>query len=178
MTKGTKLSEFEEGEITALKRVRNCQREIWKALRRSKPVICNYLKSPNKYGISKPTGRPEKLSQFMRRIVRKVKKKTLSKLKILKFLGDSPCTTRTIRRDLNKEKIKHKKRIHRPRLTMKYKEKRLEHARQYQTTSAKECWKVVFSDERKLNFQMAFRSTSKTKNYQKKITQQGGSFHL
>ncbi len=54
-----KLSEFEKGEITALKRVRT----------------------------RNPTGRPEKLSpQFKRRIVREVKKKTLSTSKILKSL--------------------------------------------------------------------------------------------
>ena len=66
MAKRTKLCEF---EITALKRVGKSLREIFKALRRSKTIICNYLKSPNKYGTIKPTGRPEKLSpQFKRRI--------------------------------------------------------------------------------------------------------------
>ena len=53
--------------------------EISKALGCSKTIICNYLKSPNKYGTRKPTGRPEKLSpQFKRRIVCEVKKKTSS----------------------------------------------------------------------------------------------------
>ena len=36
MVKGTKLSEFEKGKITALKRVGKSQREIWMALGRSK----------------------------------------------------------------------------------------------------------------------------------------------
>ena len=62
MTKGTKLSKFEKGEITALKRDGKSQREISKALGRNKTVFCNYLKSPNKYGTRKPTGRPEKSS--------------------------------------------------------------------------------------------------------------------
>ena len=48
IVKGTKLSEFEKGEITALKRVGKSQREISKGLGRNKTVICNYLKSPNK----------------------------------------------------------------------------------------------------------------------------------
>ena len=39
---------------------------------------------------------------------------------------------------LKNEKIKHKKRILGPRLTMEDKEKRLEYAHQYQTMSAKE----------------------------------------
>ena len=50
MAKGNILSEFEKGEIKALKRVGKSQREILKALGRSKNVICNYLKSPDKYG--------------------------------------------------------------------------------------------------------------------------------
>ena len=51
---------------------------------------------------------------------------------------DPPCSTRTIKKHLNNEKIKHKKIIHHPRLTMKHKEKQLEYDRQYQTMSAKE----------------------------------------
>ena len=45
MAKRIKLSEFEKGEITALQRIGKSQREILKALRRSKTVIRNYLKS-------------------------------------------------------------------------------------------------------------------------------------
>ena len=152
MAEGTKLSEFEKGEITALKRVGKSQSEISKALGYSKTVICNYLKSPNKYGTRKPNGKPEKSSlQFKRKVVREVKKKTSSTLKILKSLADAPCNTRTIRRHLNNDKIKHLKRIHCPRLTMKHKEKQLEYTRQYQTMSAKEWRKVVFLNEKKFN---------------------------
>ena len=137
MAKGTKLSEFEKGEISALERVGKFQKEFSKALERSKTVIINFLKTPNKYGTRKPTGRSEKISpEFKRRIVREVKKKTSSTSKIFKSPVDA--STRTIRRHLNNEKIKHKKRIRCPRLTLEYKEKRLEYARQYQTMSAKE----------------------------------------
>ena len=34
---------------------------------------------------------------------------------------------------------------------MKHKEKQMEYARQYQTMSAKECRKVVYSDEKKFS---------------------------
>ncbi len=69
-----------------------------KALGCSKTVICNYSKSPNKYGTRKPIDRPEKLLPlFKRGVVREVKKKTLSTSKILKSLVDAPCSTRTIR---------------------------------------------------------------------------------
>ena len=53
--------------------------------------------------------------------------------------------------NLNEEKIKHIKSIHRPCLTMKHKEKRLEYTRQYRTTSVKEWQKVLFLDEKKFN---------------------------
>ena len=79
---------------------------------------------------------------------RSKKKQTSLTLKILKSLVDAPCNTRTIRRHLNNEKIKHKKRIQRPRLTKKHKKKRLEYARQYRTIDFKELRKV-FSDEKK-----------------------------
>ena len=137
-------------------------KEVLKALGCSKTIICNYVKSPNKYGIRKPTGRPEKLSpQFKRRIVCEVKKKTLSTSKILKSLVDAPCSTRTIRRHLNTEKIKHKKRIHCPRLTMKQKEKWMKYAHQYPIMSAKEWQKVDFPDKKNSIYavQIAFRST-------------------
>ena len=106
MAKGAELSEFEKGEITAVKRVGKSQREISKALGHSKTVICNYLKIPNKYGTRKLAGRPEKWSpQLKRRIVREVKKKASSTSKILKSLVNAPSSTRTIRRHLNNEKL-------------------------------------------------------------------------
>ena len=146
MAKGTKLSEFEKGEITALKRVRKPQREILKALGCSKTVICNYLKSPNKYEARKPTDRLEKLSsQFLEKNCSRNKKENFVNMKNIENSIES------IRKHLNNEEIKHKKRISRPRLTMKHREKWLEYARQYQTMSTKEWRKVVFSDEKKFN---------------------------
>ena len=83
MAKETKLSEFEKAEITVLKSIGKSQRKILKVLGCSKTIICNYLKSPNKYGTKKLTGKSEKLSpQFKKRIVRKVEDKTLSTSKI------------------------------------------------------------------------------------------------
>ena len=49
MAKVTILSEFEKGDITALKRVGKSQRDISNALGRSKTVICNYFYCSNKY---------------------------------------------------------------------------------------------------------------------------------
>ena len=82
MAKGTKLSEFEKGKITTLKRVGKSQWEISKSLGCCKTIIFNYLKSPNKYGTRKPTDRQEKLSpQFKKRIVCELKKEHFINIK-------------------------------------------------------------------------------------------------
>ena len=58
---------------------------------------------------------------------------------------------------------------------MKYKEKILEYARQYQTIGVKEWRKVVFSNENIFNLDgpNVFRSTGPQKIFQKGITQPG-----
>ena len=58
---------------------------------------------------------------------------------------------------------------------MKHKEKQLEYARQYQTMSAKEWWKVVFSDKKKFNLDNidGFQKYWHAKIFLKRITQQG-----
>ena len=60
MVKETKLSEFEKGEITALKRAGKSQREI------SKAVIWTFQVISDKYGTRKPTGRPKHYHQNSR----------------------------------------------------------------------------------------------------------------
>ena len=62
MDKGTKLSEFEKGEITALKRTGKVKRKISKASGLNKTVNCNYLKSPNTYGTRIPTSRQKNIT--------------------------------------------------------------------------------------------------------------------
>ena len=72
MAKGIKLSEFGKGS----EKSRKISMRNFGGFVRSKTVICNYLKSPHKYGTRNTSGRPEKLSpQFKRRIVREVKRK-------------------------------------------------------------------------------------------------------
>ena len=148
MTKGTELLQFEKSEVTALKRSENLREKFL----RLSDAVKQLSASPNKYRTRKSTGMPENVSpQLKKRIIREVKKNSSSATKILKSRVDDPCCTRTITRHLKKEKIKHKKRIRRPRLTMKHKDKGLEYARQYQTMSAKEWRKIVFSNEKKFN---------------------------
>ena len=81
----------------------------------------------------------------------------------MKSLVDAPGSTRTIIRHLNNEKIKHKKGIHRLRLTMKHKD----YACQYQTMSAKEWRKLVFLDKKKFNLDRpdGFQKYWHTKNF-------------
>ena len=95
------------------------------------------------------------------------KKEKSSTSNILKSLVDAPGSTRTIRTYLNNNKIKHQKRIHRPKLTMKHKNNRLEYVHQCQNMNVKEWRKVVFSDEKKFNLDGAscFQKNWHAKNF-------------
>ena len=116
---------------------------------------------------NRSAGHKKLSTRFKRRIVRKVKKKSSSTSKIVKSLVDAPCNTKTIKRHLGNEKIKHKKRIHCERLTMKHKEKRLVYACQYQTMSAKEWRKVTFSPEKNFSLDSpdSFQEYRHAKNF-------------
>ena len=126
-----------------------------------KPLSAITLKSSNKYGTRKI------ITTILEKNCLRSKKKTSLISKILKSLEDTPCSTRTNGRHLNNEKIKHKKRIYCPRLTMKHKEKQLKYACQYQTMNARECRKVVFFDKKKFNLDGwdSFQKYWHTKNF-------------
>ena len=66
-------SEFERGRIAELHKQGLSQCAIAPEIHRSKPVICNFLKDPEGYGIAKSSGRPKKISPALsRRIIRVV----------------------------------------------------------------------------------------------------------
>ena len=110
MAKETRLSEFEQGEITTLKRVGKYQKEILQALGRSKTITCNCLKSPNKYRTRKLTARQKTIITTIReKNCSRSKKENSSISKILKSLVDALRCTRTMRNHFNNKKSKQKK---------------------------------------------------------------------
>src|SRR2546430_6726772 len=62
MGRGTKLSEYQRGQIKAYRDAGKSIRDIAIAIGKSKTVVANFLADPKNYGKKKPTGRPPKLS--------------------------------------------------------------------------------------------------------------------
>ena len=126
MSKGTKLSEYEKGQIIALQRVGKSKREIARVIQRSDRVVRNYLSNHSSYGLTKRSGRKKKLSPRCER-------------KIVQAVSNSLKSVSGIRRDLQLDvsQIKILRNLHRgeqivrakmqpaPRLTAHHKEVRL-----------------------------------------------------
>ena len=74
--------------------------------RQARKIITTFQKK--NYSWSKKQTNKQKQKQKTKN---KNKQKTLSTSKILKYLVDAPCNTWTIRKHLNNEKIKHKKKF-------------------------------------------------------------------
>ena len=85
IVKGPKLSEFEKGRITELKKQGKSHRIIAMEIGHSKTVITNNLKIQ-----SLMEQKPHYLTTVKRKIFQKVKKNTAASLKQIKSSTDSP----------------------------------------------------------------------------------------
>src|SRR3978361_1171144 len=69
MPRGSELSKFEMGQITALYAAGKSGREIANLINRSKTVVYNYLQKKENYGKLRRTGRPKSLNNRDKRQV-------------------------------------------------------------------------------------------------------------
>ena len=75
MAKGTKLTEFEKGQIVTLHAQNKSNRWIATQIGRSETVVRGFLKSPQQYGTKKSPGRPKILKKRdIRRLNREASK--------------------------------------------------------------------------------------------------------
>lgn len=151
MPRGTQLTDYEKGQIDALRKNKLSYREIAKKIHRSTAVVGNYLQDPLKYGTRKRSGRKPLLSpREKRHIIKTASNKQVSSSQIV----DQLClkvsrwtVNRTLRDSGN---LQYQKKKSSPALTKEHKAKRLEWARQHMTWKSE--WnKVVWSDEKKFN---------------------------
>lgn len=153
MPKGTKLNEFEKGQITALASLGKSYSEISKLVNRSRKVISNFLQNPDSYGTAKHQGRSSKLSSHEERALSRAVSNTNKSCAILKNELNLPVSRWTINRAFNNDKnIVRSKMMSCPQLEECHKAARLKYARRYMTWN-EEWTKVVFSDEKKFNLE-------------------------
>lgn len=147
MPKGKVLTEKEKGLIEGYRRDKHGIREISRRIRRSHTVVINYLKDPAKYGKTKRTGRPPKLSVRDRRAIIRTASNSSISLRQLKRRLKLNVARETIRQVLVKcPYITYAKKRKAPRLTASHMKKRLEFA----LSNRDRHWcETIFSDEKK-----------------------------
>lgn len=151
MGRGKKLTEYERGQIIALKNEGLSNREVAKRIKRSANVVDNFVKNKENYGIKKSPGRPRALSKREERaILRAASNSTHSAAAIAKEAGVQ-TNVRNVQRLLKMSHIISRRKLKRKLpLTQQHINARLQFAQKYMSWS-KEWQNVIFSDEKKFN---------------------------
>ena len=71
MPHGSEITDFEKGQIFALRNNNISHHEIANQIGRSKTVVTTFLKSPDESGIKKRTGRLRALTEKQARLVKR-----------------------------------------------------------------------------------------------------------
>jgi transposase len=151
MGRGKSLTDVEMGQILVLSGEGKGHRYIANKVGRSKTVVTNFLRNPEKYGKNYETNKPTKTTtRDVRLIFRETRKGKIGSKGIVSAL-DLSITARRVRQILNSSKnFKYCKRKHMPNLTPRHKKARVKFGRDNHDLG--EDWnKVVFSDEKKFN---------------------------
>lgn len=149
MPKNKRLTEFERGQVTALREQGLTLREIGRRIGRSKDVVHNYLRLGKKYATKKSPGRPSILTPRMKREIKRLAvhqrlcpsaikaemNLSVSKRRICQILSEDP-------------NISFRKTAPAPKLLERHKKARFAFAEKYQFWED-EWSNVVFSDEKK-----------------------------
>ena len=150
MGAGKRLSEFEKGQIVALKGQGKSNREIGRLLLRSHKVIDSFLKLGDNYGAKKSTGRPRSISPRTQRQLIRGLVVDQSSTRNLKNDLKLTCNQSTIWRSISRTGlVQNSKAEKKPVLSAKHKLCRLNFAKSHITFGNKQ-YEVIFTDEKSL----------------------------
>jgi hypothetical protein len=184
MGRGTRLSQYERGQIDARVAAGDDVPTISKALNRSRKVVKNYIENPETYGQKNPGGRPRKLSKRdVRHIVQHASNKRTSAMDVKRSLQLDASKSTVLRAMRGSKVLQHRRMRKEPRLTETHKVNRVECASSW-LEHGFDWSKVVFSDEKKFNldgpdgFAYYWHDLRKEKTIFSKRVQGGGSVML
>ena len=152
MGKGRRLNLEEIGKIKALRKEDFKVRQIAKKIGRSHQVIINFLRNKDNYG-KNYKGRTKKATTEKERrlILRKASNSALTARQIKSAVGTS-ASLRTVQRVIkNCRHLKRLKMKRKPALKANHRSQRLQFAKDHMSWT-KEWQKVIFTDEKKFNF--------------------------
>lgn len=143
------LTEFERGQIDALRSSKMSLRAIATMLDRSKTVVHAYVKDPDGYGVKKSSGRKSKLGpRAVRRIIKAANEGDSSASVIANTVAPH-VSPRTVQRVLQRvPHLVYKKMKSTPMLTKRHREARLAWAKK-QLKERTNWKKIIFSDEKR-----------------------------
>lgn len=151
MGRGKRLTDFEKGQISALKNEGLSNREIARRIKRSANVVDNFIKNKENYGIKKSPGRPRALSVRQERAILRVASNSMLSASAIAKEAGVQTNVRNVQRLLKASgTISRRKLKRKPPLTLQHINARLQFAQKYMSWS-KEWQSVIFSDEKKFN---------------------------
>ncbi|CDF38189.1 unnamed protein product [Chondrus crispus] len=146
------LSDFEKGQIVAMKQECLSVCEISRTLTRSPGAVQNFLKHPKRVDGRKSTCNATKISKKQTRLLlREASKgeKSCRELKLSLDIDVGVCRVQQILRDA--PHLKYKKMLSRPQMLQRHKSARLEWSKK-RLENRKAFWRrVIFSDEKNVN---------------------------
>ena len=151
MGRGSRLSDFERGQIIAYHSSGVSDNKISKLVNRSQNVVSNFLRDKENYGQNMRKGKPIATTfRDRRRLLRSVGNEGKSIMEAKQDNGLTASKTTLWRVCSNAEHLKYLKMISAPKLTNDHKLLRLDWAKKYMSYGDK--WQnVIFSDEKKFN---------------------------
>jgi transposase len=152
MPRGTTLSEYEKGQISALSAAGKCQTEIARHLGRSRHVVASFLRDPSAYNTTKRPGRPPMISPTTTRALFRQASQGRSSARELKDELNLPIGVRRVQRLLaTNPNFKYTKRKACPKITERHRVNRVKWATEHVTWDRQKWNTVIFSDEKKFN---------------------------